>query len=244
MRSERTLRTERPNRQFYRMPPRPCPYLVGRIEQNIFTELSGPDSQHHYDLLSQSGFRRSHSIAYRPACPGCTACVPVRTVVREFVPSRSMRRVLAANMDLTASEAIPFATPEQFYVFIRYLRARHGDGEMALMQYDDYRGMIEDTALNTVLTEFRTGDGSLIGGCLVDRLGDGLSAVYSFFEPEERRRGLGTYIVLWLIERARQLGLPYVYLGYWIAESRKMSYKSRFQPLEGFGRGGWQPVRE
>lgn len=243
MRSERNRRPERAKRLFYRMPPRPCPYIPGRVEQNIFTELGGHDSGAYYAVLSQSGFRRSHGIAYRPACPGCTACVPVRTVVDDFRPSRSQRRIWSANGDIRSTERSPMATVEQFELFIRYLRARHGDGEMAQMVYEDYRGMIEETPLDTVLAEFRTTTGRLMGGCLVDRLDDGLSAVYSFFDPDERRRGLGTYIVLWLIERARSAGLPYVYLGYWIAESPKMSYKIRFQPLEGFGRTGWRPLR-
>ncbi len=244
MRSERNLRTNRTARQFYRMPPRTCPYIPGRIEQNVFTELSGPDADRNYSVLSHSGFRRSHGIAYRPACPGCSACVPVRTVVDSFMPSRSQRRVWSLNSDVSTEEMAPTATPEQFKLFIRYLRARHGDGEMALMTYEDYRSMIEDTPLDTIMTEYRAPDGTLVAGCLIDQLSDGLSAVYSFFDPDQKKRGLGTHIVLSLIERARAHDLQYVYLGYWIAESPKMSYKTRFQPLEAYGQQGWHRMAD
>ena len=233
-----------PPRFLFRTPPMPCPYLAGRIERHVFAEIAGPDAVEGYDALARAGFRRSHRVAYRPSCVGCASCVPVRIAAGAFQPSRSQRRVTRANADLGALELAPNATAEQYRLFARYQRSRHGDGEMARMGFDDYRAMVEDTAVGSALVEFRaaeSGGGRLMGACLFDRLGDGLSAVYSFFEPEAAERGLGTYAVLWLIERARREWRPYVYLGYWIAESRKMAYKARFKPLEALRDGAWRP---
>ena len=234
-----TTRTARLPRFFYRMPPRPCPYLQGRTEQNIFTELSGPAVSQLYDALTQAGFRRSHNVAYRPSCPGCQACVPVRVVTWQFQPTRSQFRVARMNADVTEDEVPGLATPEQYALFARYLSARHADGEMAGMTYADYVAMVEDSPLNTLIAEYRDGAGKLIGACLVDRLHDGLSAVYSFFEPSQSERSLGTYMIQRLIERTRAAGLPYLYLGYWISGSRKMAYKANFRPLEGLTSRGW-----
>jgi arginine-tRNA-protein transferase len=221
------------------MPPRPCPYLQGRTEQNIFTELSGPAVSQLYDALTQAGFRRSHNVAYRPSCPGCQACVPVRVVAWQFEPSRSQLRVARANADVSECEVPGLATPEQYALFARYLSARHADGEMAGMTYADYVAMVEDSPLNTLIAEYRDGAGKLIGACLVDRLHDGLSAVYSYFEPSQSERSLGTYMIMRLVERTRAAGLPYLYLGYWISGSRKMAYKANFTPLEGLTSRGW-----
>lgn len=234
-----TSQTAKLPRQFYRMPLRPCPYLPGRTEQNIFTELAGPGNTRLYNMLTLAGFRRSHSIAYRPACPDCQACIAVRVMVDEFAPRRSLRRVLAVNADLTEVEVPATATVEQYRLFSHYVASRHHDGEMADMTYADYQAMVEESPLPSLLTEYRDTDGRLMAACLSDRLADGLSAVYSYFDPAEERRSLGSYVVLKLIERTRALGLPYLYLGYWIAESGKMAYKARFRPLEALGAGGW-----
>ncbi len=234
-----TSQTARLPRFFYRMPPRPCPYLPGRTEQNIFTELSGASTTPLYDALTQAGFRRSHNVAYRPSCPGCQACVPVRVVTWQFAPSRSQIRVLRANGDVRESELGGVATAEQYALFGRYLSARHADGEMAGMTYADYVAMVEDSPLNTVVSEYRDADNRLIAACLVDRLNDGLSAVYSFFEPSQTQRSLGSYMILRLIEKSRLAELAYLYLGYWIAGSRKMAYKAKFRPLEGLTSRGW-----
>ncbi|WP_142846956.1 arginyltransferase [Telmatospirillum sp. J64-1] len=227
---------------FFTTAPLPCPYIAGRLERKIVTELTGPDSEVLHEALSRAGFRRSHSIAYTPACPGCNACVPVRIVVDEFTSKRSMRRLQKINGDLRASEVPARATSEQYRLFSRYQDSRHSGGDMALMGFYDYRSMVEDSPIDTVLIEFRDPQGVLIGCCLTDRMSDGLSAVYSFFEPTQPERSLGTYVILWLVQEAKRLGLPYVYLGYWIAESRKMAYKARFAPLEAFGPGGWRVI--
>ena len=222
----------------------PCPYLPGRLESKVVTELAGTRAAALHDDLTKVGFRRSHTLAYKPACPGCNACVPVRIRVAEFRPGRSLKRVWRRNADLTAKEIPPRATLEQFELFSRYQHSRHADGGMALMDFADYRAMVEDTPVDTRIVEFREPDGRLVAVSLTDRLGDGLSGVYKIFDPDETRRSAGTHIVLWHIERAREIGLPYVYLGYWIADCRKMTYKTRFQPLEALGVGGWRLMRE
>ncbi len=226
-------------RQFYRMPPRPCPYIQGHVEQNVFTELSGEDSEVYYGVLARAGFRRSHGIAYRPSCPGCNACMPVRVVVDEFKPGKTLRRTQNRNADLDLEFHAPVATREQYRLFSRYLMSRHQDGEMASMMFEDYEAMVADTPLDTTVAEFRDPAGVLGAACLTDRLPDGLSAVYSFYEPSAVRRGLGNYVVMALIKAARAEGLPYVYLGYWIPNSPKMAYKAKFRPLEGMGPDGW-----
>ncbi len=223
--------------------PLPCPYLPGRLERKIVTELSGPDAEALHEALSRAGFRRSHSIAYTPACPGCNACIPVRIVVRDFVPDRTMRKINRTNADLSALEVPARASAEQYRLFSRYQDARHAGGDMALMGFYDYRSMVEDSPIDTSMIEFRDTHGILRAACLTDRMNDGLSAVYSYYDPDQSHRSFGTYVILWLVARAKELGLPYVYLGYWIAESRKMSYKARFAPLEAFGPGGWRPLR-
>jgi leucyl-tRNA---protein transferase len=216
-----------------------CPYLPGRRERKLVTELAGPDAAESYDLLSRAGFRRSHAVAYRPACHGCQACVPVRVPVAGFAAGKSLRRVARRNADLAVSLRPARATTEQFALFVRYLARRHGDGEMAGMGFADYRSMVEDTPIDSGVVELRNPAGNLVGCCLVDRSADGLSAVYSFFDPDLAANSLGSFIVLRLIEEARRRGLPFVYLGYWIAASRKMAYKTRFRPLEAFGAEGW-----
>ncbi|MEN9500310.1 MAG: hypothetical protein RIS83_2130 [Pseudomonadota bacterium] len=238
---------QRPNRRpqfFYTTAPLPCPYLPGRTERKIVTELSGTEAEALHERLSRAGFRRSHNIAYAPVCPGCQACVPIRVVSEEFTPDRTQRRILRANTDLTVSEMPARATAEQFTLFQRYQKTRHADGDMAAMGYYDYRAMIEDTPISTGIVEFRDAQDRLLGACLTDWLSDGLSAVYSFFDTTLDKRSLGTFAVLWLIGRARSLGLPYVYLGYWVPESRKMAYKARFRPSEILMSGAWHMLRD
>ena len=229
---------------FYTTAPLPCPYVAGRTERKVVTEVSGPDAEALHDRLSRAGFRRSHNIAYAPVCPGCNACVPIRIPVASFIPDRGQRRILRANADITGADAPPRATTEQFQLFQRYQQMRHSEGDMATMSFYDYRAMVEDTPIETFLVEFRDADETLVGACLTDRLGDGLSAVYSFFTPGQDRRSLGTFTILWLIERARLLGLANVYLGYWVQESRKMAYKSRFRPSEVLIGGHWTKLSD
>ena len=229
---------------FYTTAPLPCPYVAGRTERKVVTEITGPDADRVHDRLSRAGFRRSHNIAYAPVCPGCQSCVPIRIPVATFDPGRTLRRIARANAGVTGLEMPPRATSEQFQLFGRYQRVRHGEGDMAAMSFFDYRTMIEDTPIDTSIVELRDAADTLVGACLTDRLGDGLSAVYSFFEPALEARSLGTWTILWLIERARTLGLPHVYLGYWVPESPKMAYKARFRPAEILTGGVWRTLTD
>lgn len=230
----------RPHQIFHVLPDTPCPYLAGRWERKLVTEVYGRNAGRLYSRLSRAGFRRSHHFAYRPACTACSACVPVRVAVTDFAAGQSLRRIARRNADLTVTLRPPSATAEQYALFSRYLATRHADGEMAGMTFADYRAMVEDTSLASTVMELRTPERQLVAACLVDWLEDGASAVYSFFEPEAEPRSLGKYCVLALIEEAQRRSLPYVYLGYWIAESPKMSYKARFRPLEGLVSGAWR----
>lgn len=236
--------------QFYLTAPTPCPYLPGRYERKVFTHLAGERASELNDILTQGGFRRSQSIAYRPACEGCRACVSVRIVVDEFQPTDSQKRIMARNRDVIGTARKAEADAAQYALFRDYLDARHAGGGMADMTVLDFSMMIEDTSVDTRVVEYRVrgadsgitgrGDGPLIACALTDTLSDGLSMVYSFFDPAEDKRSLGTLMILDHIERAKAEGLPFVYLGYWVEGSRKMDYKSRFQPQEHLMQGGWQ----
>lgn len=238
--------------QFYLTAPAPCPYLDGQYERKVFTHLVGTNARRINNMLTQGGFRRSQNIAYRPACELCRACVSVRVKVDEFEPSRSQKRVLAKNKDLISEERPPSPTSEQYSLFRDYLDHRHADGGMANMTSLDYSMMVEDSHVDTFVLEYRRrgpdsgitgmGEGPLIAAALSDRLADGLSMVYSFFDQEARNRGLGNFMILDHIMRARKLGLPYLYLGYWVKGSRKMDYKIQFKPQQQLVNSGWQDM--
>jgi arginine-tRNA-protein transferase len=248
--------------QFYLTAPSPCPYLAGKEERKVFTHLVGERAAELNNILTHGGFRRSQSIAYRPACEGCRACVSVRVVVKDFRPTRGMRRIVKRNADIAGEMRIAVPTSEQYSIFRGYLDSRHRDGGMADMTVLDYAMMVEDSHIETRIIEYRRrepslpgspltaerkpklkrGTGDLLAVALTDVLGDGLSMVYSFFEPDEAGRSLGTLMVLDHIARAQRMGLDYVYLGYWVKGSRKMDYKSRFLPQERLTPDGWERV--
>jgi arginyl-tRNA--protein-N-Asp/Glu arginylyltransferase len=235
-----------PTRQlrFFLTAPTPCPYLPGREERKVFAHLPLSDGPSVNDGLTQVGFRRSQNIAYRPACETCRACQSARAPAGEYVLSRSERKVLNRNTDLERHLVEAEATLEQFELLRRYLLARHATGGMAEMTWPDYVAMVEDTAVRTHLIEYRTksqdrGPGDLIACVLVDVLADGLSLVYSFYDPDLVKRSLGSFIILDHIVQAQEGALPYVYLGYWVPGSEKMAYKARFSPLEILKPGGW-----
>jgi len=240
------------NPQFYLTAAAPCPYLDDRMERKVFTHLVGDRASALNDVLTQGGFRRSQNIAYRPACEGCKSCISVRVVVDAFEWTRSFKRILGASRDLIGEEIPAAPSSEQYSLFRSYLDSRHATGGMAEMSVLDYAMMVEDTHVDTMLVEYRKagpdsgltgrGDGPLVATALTDVLSDGLSMVYSFFDPEETQRSLGTYMILDHIRRARERGLPFVYLGYWVDGSPKMDYKSRFRPQEHLGPQGWQRV--
>ena len=236
--------------QFYLTAPSPCPYLPGQEERKVFTHLVGERAAVLNDVLTQGGFRRSQNIAYRPACEACRECVSVRVIVDGFTPNRSFKRIGRSNADLTGAEVTPSPSSDQYSLFRRYLEERHPDGGMADMSVLDYAMMVEDTHIATTMIEYRFrgpdtavtghGDGPVVATALTDVLGDGLSMVYSFFDPGYPDRSLGTFMILDHIRRARKLGLPYLYLGYWVEGSPKMQYKARFRPQQRLGPRGWE----
>ena len=237
--------------QFFITGAAPCPYLQGKMERKVFTHLIGQDAKTLNDLLSQGGFRRSQNIAYRPACDGCGACVSVRVPVRQFRWTRGFRRNAQVNKDLVARVIPARAASEQYALFRSYIDARHFDGGMADMTMLDFSAMVDESFVDTRMIEYRlarTGrrrtDGRLVASALFDVLEDGLSLIYSFYEPELSARSLGTYMILDSIVRAEQMGLAYVYLGYWVSGSSKMGYKARFLPQERLMRDGWLLVQK
>ena len=231
--------------RFFVTSPAPCPYLPGRTERKVFTELNGNNAGELNDALGRIGFRRSQSVAYRPSCADCSACVSVRVCTAEFQPSQSQKRTLRRNGDLVATACKPWATEEQYALLRAYLGSRHPNGGMADMDEQDFADMVEQSPVDSYMIEYRepAADGlrgRLVGCCLTDRQGDGLSMIYSFFDAHHPlREGLGTYIIADHVLRAARAGLPYVYLGYWIEGSARMAYKTRFRPLERLGPDGW-----
>ncbi len=224
----------------------PCPYLPGRMERKVFTELRGPHADELNDALGRIGFRRSQTVAYRPSCADCSACVSVRVAVEEFRASTSQKRNLKRNSDLIVTVCRPWSTAEQFDLLQRYLGQRHPGGGMTSMDEVDFADMVEHTPVDSWVIEYREPNpdgtpGRLVGACLTDKQGDGLSMIYSFYEPDHPgRSGLGTFIILDHIRRASAEGLPFVYLGYWVEGSPRMQYKVRFRPMERLTRQGWQ----
>ena len=230
--------------QFYVTAPQPCPYLEGQVERKLFTALQGDHAAVLNDHLSRQGFRRSQNVLYRPSCAECSACMSARIRVADFTPRRRHRRVIRRNEDLVRTATSPWATEEQFDLFRKYLETRHADGGMADMDVFEFAAMIEETPVRSRVVEYHrkgcTGRDELAAVCLTDVLEDGLSLVYSFFDTELSDRSLGTWMILDHIEIAREAGLPYVYLGYWVPGSPKMGYKASFNALEVFFDRRWQ----
>ena len=242
--------------QFYVTAPQPCPYLPGQHERKLFTALTGDGAKALNDTLSKQGFRRSQNVLYRPACSDCAACLSARIRVADHQPGRSQRRVMRRNAGLHREATSPWATEEQFELFRRYLDKRHADGGMADMDIFEFAAMIEETPVRSRVIEYtearapeadappgsRHPARKLVAVCLTDVLDDGLSLVYSFYEPSRAADSLGTYMILDHIELARQVGLPYVYLGYWVPGSAKMAYKAQFGALEVYRDGQWHDL--
>lgn len=234
--------------QFYVTAPQPCPYLDGRMERKLFTALQGEHAQKLNDTLSKQGFRRSQNVLYRPSCAECSACLSARIRVDDFTAGRGHRRVLRRGSELRRNATSPWATEEQFGLFRRYLDNRHADGGMADMDIFEFAAMIEETPIKSRVIEYTRPPGPgergrpLAAVCLTDVFDDGLSMVYSFYDPDLADLSLGTYVILDHIAIAREAGLPYVYLGYWVPGSRKMDYKAGFPALEIFKGGRWQDI--
>ena len=215
-----------------------CPYIDGRTEQRVAVDISQNPALH--DQMARAGFRRVENWVYKPACPGCNACIPWRVDTVNFKMGRNLTRIWRVNEDLTRYIAPITPTIEHYNLFKRYIGARHGDGQMASMNQDEFVSMIENSPIESVLLDYKTADGHLVGTVLTDVQNDGLSAVYSFYDPAETKRSLGTYMIMDMIDFAKELGLPWLYLGYYVEESSKMHYKARFQPASIFIDGQWQ----
>ncbi len=237
--------------QFYVTAPQPCPYLAGRMERKLFTALQGDVAERLNNSLSKQGFRRSQNVLYRPSCADCSACLSARIKVADFEPSRSQKRVIRRNRHLRRTASSPWATEAQYALFRDYLDSRHADGGMADMDLFEFAAMVEETPIRTRLIEYSIASArpddryeSLRAVCLADILDDGLSMVYSFFDPDLMRNSLGTYLILDHIQIARELDLPYVYLGYWVPGSDKMGYKAKFKGVEVYRGGVWETLQD
>ena len=218
------------------------------MERKLFTALQGEHAQRLNDTLSKQGFRRSQNVLYRPSCAECSACLSARIRVADFEPNRTQRRVMKKAAHLRRNATSPWATEDQFTLFRRYLDARHAEGGMADMDIFEFAAMIEENPIKSRVIEYsrppRDGERTraLTAVCLTDVFDDGLSMVYSFYDPDLTDLSLGTYVILDHIDIAREAGLPYVYLGYWVPGSRKMGYKASFSALEIYKSGQWQDL--
>lgn len=225
----------------YLSAPHACPYLPDRIATTLMIDPAFPVDTRLYGVLLQQGFRRSGDLFYRPHCRQCRQCVSVRIPVREFRPNRAQRRVLRRNADIEARRLAPCFRSEHFALYRHYQAKRHPHGSMDDPNPDKYRAFLVDSQVASEFIELRVA-GHLLAVAVLDRMNDGLSAIYTYYEPDAAARSLGTFAVLWQIDYARRLGLDYLYLGYWIADCSKMRYKTNFEPLEGFEHGTWRQV--
>ena len=229
---------------FFITEPMPCPYIDGLMERKLFTHMTGDKADEINNNLTHAGFRRSQTIAYRPACDECAACRSVRVRVEDFTASKNLRRIVNRNQDLRVQVQPPQSTREQYELLHCYLDHRHSEGGMADMTPQDYMTMVEETAVSTRMIEYRTPDNQLVACLLRDTMYDGYSMVYSFFDPDLPARSLGSYIILQQIQAAQDKALAYIYLGYLIESCTKMSYKKRFKPLEILGKDGWEAYQD
>ncbi|WP_336366762.1 arginyltransferase [Marinobacter sp. C2H3] len=228
---------------FFATPPHHCSYLPDRQATTMFVDPRATIDKRLYSQLTALGFRRSGSHYYRPHCENCNACIPVRLKVEPFEPDRGQRRVMVRNEDLTCTLTPAAFTEDGYRLYARYIEQRHRDGDMYPPSREQFLSFLVEGATDSWFLEMRLDD-RLVGLAAVDVLDDGLSAIYTVFDPDLEKRSLGTFAVLWQIEEARRRGLPHLYLGYWIRECRKMNYKTRFRPIEALKDGHWRPLKE
>lgn len=227
--------------------PHACGYLPDRQATSLFVDPGNKTTAQHYSLFLRSGFRRSGRLIYRPHCQSCSECISVRIPVSDFVARRGQKRILKRNSDIEVVERPPYFSDEHFQLYRRYQRSRHTDGSMDHEDADAYEDFLVNSPVDTRFFEFRNSGspdkGKLLALAVTDVVDDGLSAVYTFFDPGEARRGLGVFAILWQIQQTTHMNLPYLYLGYWIKDCQKMSYKQDYQPLEGWRDGNWHPLK-
>lgn len=218
---------------FYKTQPSPCPYLPNRYETKILTNLNDPHAEYLYSGLINIGFRRSQTIAYKPMCQNCHACQSIRIIVQDFFPNKTQKRILKKNQNLYRKIVPPHLKHTHYTLYKSYMNQRHTDEEMAKMTFDDIQAMVEQTTIDTVIVEYYHKDtDELQGWVITDLTQNGPSMVYSVFSPAYEKHSLGTYAILNHIDFATELGMPYLYLGYWIQECQKMMYKTNFTPYE------------
>ena len=236
--------------QFYVTAPQECPYLKNHVERKLFTALNGADAQTLNNALSTQGFRRSQNVLYRPSCADCSACLSVRIPVANFSPTKSEKRVLRRNNKLIREMKTPWATSEQFELFKKYVSERHEKGGMSGMSENEFASMVEETCVETMLVEYSSEEEeeddyrAIRAVSITDVIEDGLSMVYSFYEPQLLGLSLGKYMILDHINLAKEMNLPYLYLGYWVKGSKKMGYKAQYHPLEVYTEGTWSSIKE
>jgi len=226
---------------FFATPAHDCSYLPDRQATTMFVDPRANIDRRLYSQLTVLGFRRSGSHYYRPHCENCNACIPVRLRVDQFRPDRSQRRVLKKNADLSCRMVRASYTERYYELYAQYIEERHADGDMYPPSREQFASFLVDGATDSWFLEILD-QGRLVGLAAIDQLDEGLSAIYTVFDPAYEHRSLGTFAVLWQIEEARRLDLPYLYLGYWIAECSKMNYKTRFRPIEALRDGHWQTM--
>lgn len=224
--------------KFFATPPHPCSYLDDRRATTLFVDPAAEIDNELYSALSALGFRRSGRHVYRPHCDGCTACIPVRIPTAEFLPRRNQQRIWRRNADLEVRIRPPRLTEENYALYARYIEQRHSDGDMYPPSPDQFRSFLLCEWSETLFVEFRDAD-RLLAVAVTDQVGDGLSAIYTFYDPAEARRSLGVHAILWQLQHARETGCPHLYLGYWIKQCQKMSYKTDYRPLEMFVGERW-----
>ena len=224
---------------FYATPEHDCSYLKDKIAKTLFVDPQATIDQGTYSQLSDLGFRRSGKHIYRPHCDGCNACISVRIPVDSFRPSKSQRRIINKNKDLTVCKSAPKFTEEYYALYSRYINERHQDGDMYPPNLEQFNSFLVEAEASTEFYEFRDPDNTLIAVAVMDGLSQGLSAIYTFYDPSLSKRSLGTYCILWQIEHCKSLEFPYLYLGYWVRDCRKMNYKIAFTPFEFLIDGEW-----